>query len=72
MNERQQQFLRRLVTEPDWETIKQLAEELIREIQESPKLSRSAWQTLQKTAFDEGQVQGIRKFVQTIMEEATK
>ncbi len=62
----QKSSLKNLVNSPQWQIVVFLAEEYIKHVQERSTLQESDWETLKQTCLKEGEVQGIRNFIQEI------
>lgn len=64
----QRSSLKTLVRSPQWEIVTYIAEEYIKRVNERSTLQNSDWETLKATCLKEGEVQGIRQFMQEIFQ----
>ena len=62
--------VRMILQSPQWKTIEALANKFCDEVSYSNKVRDSEWDTLKAVLIDEGQVRGIRKFLQELYKEA--
>ena len=56
--------VRQLLQSPQWPVAERLADMLIDQIKEEPSLADTEWQTLQNVLTREGEMRGIRRFIQ--------
>jgi len=66
LNPGQKEQIRKLVSSPYWELLKQIAESLHHEIQKRNKIKDTEWETLKELLINEGKCQGIKEFLQFI------
>ena len=62
--------IRHLIQSPQWATIERAAELFITKIRENSPIRDTADETLKETYLQEGQVRGIRDFLQKLLLEA--
>lgn len=62
--------IRKLLQSQEWQTAQRLAEEIIKKIQDSSSVQASEWETLRTVCNKEGQIQGIRNFINNLYEQA--
>ncbi len=67
-NERSQ--IRNLLQMPQWGAIEHVKNELCDKIKYDSKLRDTEWETLKTTVFDEGQVEGINRFINELFNQA--
>ena len=68
LSPQQKSALKNLVNSPQWQIVTYIAEEYIKRVNERSTLQGSDWETLKATCLKEGEVQGIRQFVQEIFQ----
>lgn len=59
--------LRALITSPGWLVAESLKNEMCDKIAYEPKLKDTEWETARTVAFDSGQIEGLNRFFQEII-----
>lgn len=62
--------LKRVLQDPSWSVVQFVADELISTIQDSFVVRDSEWETAKGAVDRESQIQGIRRFIQSLYENA--
>jgi len=66
LSPQQKSSLKMFLQSPQWQTIQFLADEYIKRVNARSILQDSEWETLKQTCLKEGEVQGIRNFIQEL------
>lgn len=61
---------KQLLSTPQWKIAEQIANEMCSKIKEDSVVRATEWDTLQATLLNEGQIRGIRNFIQQLYQEA--
>ena len=69
-NERMQ--IKAILQSPQWDTIERMANLFCSRIREKSVVGSTQWETLQTSLINEGFIQGVRKFFQSLYDEASK
>ena len=72
LNKTEKEQIRFLVESSQWQTLERLANLLCSKIRENSPLGDSEWETLKNVFMREGEVQGIKKFLQEIQNQISK
>ena len=59
--------IRQLLQSPQWRTVEEIANNMISKIKEDTVVRNTEWDTLQAALLNEGQIRGIRNFIQELM-----
>ena len=59
----EKQQLLYLLQDPKWKTVEQFSEYLCKEIKDGILIGSSEWETLKDLLLREGQIQGIKRFI---------
>lgn len=62
--------IRQLLQTPQWLTAEKLANEIIEQLKEEPSIAETQWKSLQKVLGKEGEMRGIRRFIQELYNQA--
>ena len=62
--------VRQILQDPRWQVTEQIANELCDKISYESKVRDTEWETLKCTLVDEGQVQGIKRFIKELYNQA--
>jgi hypothetical protein len=66
LSENQKSALRGLLQSPQWRIVLSLADEYIKRVAERPGLLDTEWESIKQMCLKEGEVQGIRNFLQEV------
>lgn len=64
--------VRQVLQQSQWQTCERVAEHLIDQIKETSKVDDDEWKTLKNVLTAEGEIRGIRRFIQQLYEYAQK
>ena len=67
LTQQEQSRLRGLVSSADWAILQRLADLVCQRIKSNPLSRESEWELTRSTLEQEGQIQGIRKFIDEIV-----
>ena len=70
ITDNQRQQLKALIQDPKFRTIEDIAEDLSNKIAYEPVIAETEWETLKKAIGNDSEVRGIRRFIQTLYDEA--
>lgn len=62
--------IRTVLQSKEWQIIERIAQEIISQIKEGSNLKDTEWETVKAVALEEGQIQGINRFVQELYKQA--
>jgi len=62
--------IRQVLSTPQWQTVERMAEILCQSIKDSPVVKDTEWDTLRTALLNEGEVRGIRRFIQELYTQA--
>ena len=63
--------IRHIISSPQWRTVEKVAEDYIKDLKDQSNMRNTQWETLQATLLEEGQIMGIRNFIQTLYKDAS-
>lgn len=66
----EQQQIRTMIQSPQWGAVEHVANELCDSLSYEPKTRETEWETLKATLMLEGQVRGIKRFIQELYNNA--
>uniref|UniRef100_A0A7V3N4Q5 Uncharacterized protein n=1 Tax=candidate division CPR3 bacterium TaxID=2268181 RepID=A0A7V3N4Q5_UNCC3 len=66
LNETEKSQIRSLLQSSQWKTIEKLADLICEKIKDEPISTESEWETAKTVLEKEGQIKGIRRFIQEI------
>lgn len=64
--------IKHLLSSPQWQVIELLADEMCAKIASEQRVFDTEWETLSATLLAEGQVRGVRRFIQSLYEIISK
>ena len=70
ITEAERSQLKLILQSPQWATVVRLLDVYVQSIRDQSCLRDDLWQTARTVAYNEGQIDGIRKFVQELFKEA--
>ena len=66
----EQQQIKLILQDPKWQTVENIATELCDKIAYEPVVAGNEWETISKALSNDGQIKGIRRFIQELFNQA--
>ena len=63
-------MVKNLLTQPQWRLAEQIANEMCSKLKEDSIVRNTEWDTIQAALLNEGQIRGIRNFIQELYQQA--
>ena len=70
MTDQEKSAIKNILQSPQWKFVEAVAERIIQNIRNESNLRDSEWETAKATALEEGQVNGIKRFIKELYENA--
>lgn len=64
--------IKQLLSSPQWRIVEEIADGLCQKIRDEGVIRESEWETIRSLLTSEGEVRGIRRFLQELYSQASK